>query len=86
MISYEEQYGGIVLDPSDAEAYLAGPSTDRRSFYFSPLLAATASPLYREMYLTKARLIMRIIEERIGHAQLLQVSFSLSRSNRIYYL
>ena len=74
MVSYEEQYGGIVLDPTGAADYLSGPSTDRRSFHFSPLSSATMSPLYLQMYLLKSHLMLRIIEERIGQTLLLQVS------------
>ena len=63
MSDYEQQVGGILLDPSRRESNLP----------FSVKNAHTVSPRYAEMMEKKALLIIRMLELRIGTELLLQV-------------
>ncbi|XP_076462232.1 transcription initiation factor TFIID subunit 2-like [Babylonia areolata] len=60
---YEQQVGGILLDPSRRESNLP----------FSVRNAHTVSPRYAEMMEKKALLVIRMLEQRIGTELLLQV-------------
>ena len=60
---YEQQVGGILLDPSRRESNLP----------FSVKNAHTVSPRYAEMMEKKALLVIRMLELRIGTELLLQV-------------
>lgn len=81
VVKYEEDYGGIILDPSQPPAPLpvganSQPSSTKQieaSFYFSIKNLHTLSPLYMEALHRKAFLVMRMLEHRIGQELLLQV-------------
>nr|CAD7424617.1 unnamed protein product [Timema monikensis] len=81
IVRYEEQFGGIVLDPSQAPApipaSMASPAQPPRApdpgFYFPVRNVHTMSPKYLEVLRKKAHLIMRMLEHRIGQELLLQV-------------
>jgi transcription initiation factor TFIID subunit 2 len=82
VVRYEEQFGGIVLDPSQAPAPLpsstASPAAPPRppdpGFYFPIRNLHTMSPKYLEVLRKKAHLVMRMLEHRIGQELLLQVN------------
>ncbi|KAI0209910.1 Transcription initiation factor TFIID subunit 2 [Lamellibrachia satsuma] len=61
---YEQNVGGIVLDPSHAK---------ESSMYFSTKYPHTMLPLYADMYDRKSGLIIRMLEIRVGQELLLQV-------------
>lgn len=81
VVKYEEEYGGIILDPSQPPApVLVGANTTQTSqnkneekFYFSIRNLHTMSPMYIEALHKKAMLVMRMLEHRIGLELLLQV-------------
>ncbi|KAH0952770.1 hypothetical protein HN011_011355 [Eciton burchellii] len=81
VVKYEEQFGGIILDPSQAPAPLPIaantpapiPRTPDPGFYFPIKNLHTMSPKYIEVLRKKAHLIMRMLEHRIGQELLLQV-------------
>lgn len=81
-MKYEEQFGGIILDPSQAPARLPiaantpapTPRAPDPGFYFPIKNLHTMSPRYIEVLRKKAHLIMRMLEHRIGQELLLQVS------------
>lgn len=81
VVKYEEEYGGIVLDPSQPPAPLPlGGSTPQSSskppeekFYFSIRNIHTMSPLYIDALYKKGHLVLRMLEHRIGLELLLQV-------------
>ena len=82
VVRYEEQFGGIVLDPSQAPAPVpsstASPAAPPRppdpGFYFPVRNLHTMSPKYMEVLRKKAHLVMRMLEHRIGQELLLQVN------------
>lgn len=82
VVRYEEQFGGIVLDPSQAPAPVpssaASPAAPPRppdpGFYFPIRNLHTMSPKYLEVLRKKAHLVMRMLEHRIGQELLLQVN------------
>ena len=83
VVKYEEQFGGIVLDPSQPPTPMASsasstsPSAPPRpdlGFYFPVRNLHTMSPKYLEVLRKKAHLVMRMLEHRIGQELLLQVS------------
>ncbi|CAH2011714.1 unnamed protein product [Acanthoscelides obtectus] len=80
VVKYEEEFGGIILDPSQPPAPLPVggniPQTTTKSeekFYFSIRNIHTMSPRYIETLQKKAFLVMRMLEHRIGQELLLQV-------------
>ncbi|GJQ75752.1 putative zinc ion binding protein [Trypoxylus dichotomus] len=81
VVKYEEEYGGIILDPSQPPApvptssNVAQPSqkSSEPNFYFSIRNLHTMSPMYVEAMHKKALLVMRMLEHRIGQELLLQV-------------
>ena len=82
VVKYEEQYGGIILDPSQPPAPLpvANQSTKiveiqkTESHHYFPIRNLhTMSPKYIEMMRKKAHLVIRMLEHRIGQELLLQV-------------
>ncbi|KYQ58343.1 Transcription initiation factor TFIID subunit 2 [Trachymyrmex zeteki] len=81
VVKYEEQFGGIILDPSQAPAPLPiaantpapAPRAPDPGFYFPIKNLHTMSPKYIEVLRKKAHLIMRMLEHRIGQELLLQV-------------
>lgn len=81
VVKYEEEYGGIILDPSQPPAPLPVasnmPQTNQNKheekFYFSIRNLHTMSPMYIEASYKKAMLVMRMLEHRIGLELLLQV-------------
>nr|NVI78972.1 TBP-associated factor 2 [Cucujiformia] len=81
VVRYEEQFGGIVLDPSQPPAPLpvgvntpqSAPKQTEEKFYFSIKNLHTMSPMYVEALHKKAFLVMRMLEHRIGLELLLQV-------------
>ncbi|XP_064486844.1 transcription initiation factor TFIID subunit 2-like isoform X2 [Ornithodoros turicata] len=64
VIAYEQEFGGILLDPS---------GLDSSPFHFPLDNLHTSSPRYTEMISTKAHLVIRMLEDRIGRELLLQV-------------
>ena len=64
MQQFEAAHGGILLDPS---------SNKESMHYFNPRHPHCVSPRYAEMYEKKAKLVLRMLEIRIGREQLLQV-------------
>lgn len=83
---YEETFGGIIMDPSQAPAPLptaspAPPPVPNKSqdpgFYFPISNLHTLSPRYIEVMRKKAHLVIRMLEHRIGNELLIQVEFVL---------
>lgn len=85
VVRYEEQFGGIIMDPSQAPAPLPsigpGPHPAPRpvdpGFYFPIKNLHTLSPRYLEVMRKKAHLVIRMLEHRIGYELLLQVIYLL---------
>ncbi|KAH1000394.1 hypothetical protein HUJ04_000304 [Dendroctonus ponderosae] len=81
VVKYEEEYGGIILDPSQPPAPMplganppqANQSKNEEKFYFSIRSLHTMSSMYIEALHKKAMLVMRMLEHRIGLELLLQV-------------
>ncbi|KAG5887800.1 hypothetical protein JTB14_019391 [Gonioctena quinquepunctata] len=81
VVKYEEEFGGIVLDPSQPPAPLPVggniPQTNQKTaeekFYFPTRNLHTMSSVYIETMHKKALLVMRMLEHRIGLELLLQV-------------
>lgn len=81
VVKYEEEYGGIIMDPSQppaplpiaASAPTAVPKTPDPGFHFPIKNLSTMSPLYVEAMRKKAHLVIRMLEHRIGYELLLQV-------------
>ncbi|CAG9763929.1 unnamed protein product [Ceutorhynchus assimilis] len=73
LVKYEEDYGGIVLDPSQPPLALPNNKANEEKFYFSIRNLHTMSPMYIEALHKKAMLVMRMLEHRIGLELLLQV-------------
>ena len=81
VVKYEEQFGGIILDPSQPPAPLPmsgntpapAPRTPDPGFYFPIKNLHTVSPKYIEVLRKKAHLVIRMLEHRIGQELLLQV-------------
>lgn len=81
VVKYEEEYGGIVLDPSQPPVSLpvggntpqSNPKPTEEKFYFSIRNLHTMSPLYIDALYKKGHLILRMLEHRIGLELLLQV-------------
>lgn len=82
VVTYEEKYGGIILDPSQPPAPLpvANQSTKvveiqkvENVHYFPIKNLHTMSPKYIEVMRKKAHLVIRMLEHRIGQELLLQV-------------
>ncbi|XP_026465105.1 LOW QUALITY PROTEIN: transcription initiation factor TFIID subunit 2-like, partial [Ctenocephalides felis] len=76
VVAYEEQYGGIVLDPSQAPAPLpvaAASGTSPNVHHFPTRSLHTMSPKYIQAMRKKAHLVIRMLEHRIGQELLLQV-------------
>lgn len=81
MVKYEEQFGGIILDPSQPPAPLPIaantpapiPRAPDPGFYFPIRNLHTMSPKYIEVLRKKAHLVIRMLEHRIGQELLLQV-------------
>uniref|UniRef100_A0A0A9Y392 Transcription initiation factor TFIID subunit 2 n=3 Tax=Lygus hesperus TaxID=30085 RepID=A0A0A9Y392_LYGHE len=78
VVKYEEEYGGIILDPSQQPASSpvpspTGPASSEPTFYFPLKNLYTISPHYMEVMRKKAQLVIRMLEHRIGYELLLQV-------------
>ncbi|KAI4499551.1 hypothetical protein M0802_005447 [Mischocyttarus mexicanus] len=81
VVKYEEQFGGIILDPSQPPAPLPiaantpapAPRAPDPGFYFPIRNLHTMSPKYIEVLRKKAHLVIRMLEHRIGQELLLQV-------------
>lgn len=81
VVKYEEQYGGIVLDCSQAPAPLpvssTAPATSSKhteiTHYFPIKNLQTMSPKYTEAMRKKAHIVIRMLEHSIGQELLLQV-------------
>ena len=84
MVKYEEQCGGIILDSSQRPANIVSmrgeatrnPETELNAFCFPVTNLQTCSPEYLEAMDKKAHLVVRMLENRIGQEQLLQVCTS----------
>ena len=63
---YEQEVGGIQLDPTTARD---------NTMYFSPRSPHTVSSRYAAAYESKAHLIMRMLEMHIGQELLIQVKY-----------
>ena len=81
VVKYEEKYGGIILDSSQRPQHnvsLRGeatrnPEVEHNAFYFPVDNLQTCSPEYLRIMEKKAHLVIRMLENRLGQAQLLQV-------------
>lgn len=85
VVAYEEKYGGIILDPSQAPAPLPVAHTsagnlqsqkaaaESNTFYFPIRNYHTLSPKYLQIMHKKSHLVIRMLEHRIGQELLLQV-------------
>ncbi|XP_001664244.2 transcription initiation factor TFIID subunit 2 [Aedes aegypti] len=84
VVKYEEKFGGIILDCSQAPAPPAVSSINQspaapakayndNPFYFPIKNLHTISPKYIEIMRKKAHLVIRMLEHRIGQELLLQV-------------
>ena len=82
VVKYEEDNGGIILDSSQAPAPppVRGETLHQRegqketnAFPFPPSNLHTSSPEYLAVMSKKAHLVVRMLEDRIGAEQLLQV-------------
>lgn len=81
IVKYEEQFGGIILDPSQVPT--SNPTTsfggirssENSNFYFPIRSLHTMSPKYADVLKKKAHLVLRMMEHRIGQELLLQVRF-----------
>uniref|UniRef100_A0A023F4P3 Transcription initiation factor TFIID subunit 2 n=1 Tax=Triatoma infestans TaxID=30076 RepID=A0A023F4P3_TRIIF len=81
VVKYEEENGGIILDPSQPPAPLPTatatppnqPKPFDQGFHFLLKNLHTISPVYLEVMTKKAHLVMRMLEHRIGYELLLQV-------------
>uniref|UniRef100_A0A182VCN1 Transcription initiation factor TFIID subunit 2 n=1 Tax=Anopheles merus TaxID=30066 RepID=A0A182VCN1_ANOME len=84
VVRYEEKYGGIILDCSQAPAPPAvsainnSPAAPQKAyndnpFYFPIKNLHTMSPKYIELMRKKSHLVIRMLEHRIGQELLLQV-------------
>uniref|UniRef100_A0A8D8N598 Transcription initiation factor TFIID subunit 2 n=5 Tax=Culex pipiens TaxID=7175 RepID=A0A8D8N598_CULPI len=84
VVKYEEKFGGIILDCSQAPAPPAVSSINQspaapakayndNPFYFPIKNIHTISPKYVEIMRKKAHLVIRMLEHRIGQELLLQV-------------
>ncbi|KAL0273010.1 UNVERIFIED_CONTAM: hypothetical protein PYX00_005790 [Menopon gallinae] len=79
IVKYEEQFGGIILDPSQVptsnptSSFGGVRSSENSSFYFPIRSLHTLSPKYAEVLKKKAHLVIRMMEHRIGQELLLQV-------------
>ena len=71
VIGYEQRYGGVVLDNSNAR--LTDVNGLNAGFHFSINHLACYSPLYNQIHRTKSMLIVRMLEDRIGRELMLQV-------------
>lgn len=67
VVEYEETYGGFCLDPSSKKSHTSN------DYYFSNRSLQTFSPLYDEAYTKKSKLVVRMLEDRVGRELLLQV-------------
>lgn len=93
VVKYEEQFGGIILDPSQPPAPLPvtantpapTPRVPDPGFYFPIRNLHTMSPKYMEVLRKKAHLIIRMLEHRIGQELLLQVIVFILNT-KIYFL
>ena len=81
VVRYEERHGGIVLDrsipptnipPMRGEANKI-PKIEDNVFAFNPDNINTSSPEFLDAMTMKAHLVIRMLENRIGAEQLLQV-------------
>ena len=81
VVKYEEKYGGIILDSSQrpqAQVSMRGeanrnPEVEHNAFYFPVDNLQTCSPEYLYVMEKKAHLVVRMLENRLGQSQLLQV-------------
>ncbi len=81
VVKYEEMYGGIVLDRSTPPTNIVPmrgevnkePKIEDNPFAFPPTNLNTCSPEYLDIMGLKAHLVIRMLENRIGAEQLLQV-------------
>ncbi|XP_071743330.1 transcription initiation factor TFIID subunit 2 [Lepeophtheirus salmonis] len=80
VVNYEEKYGGIILDSSQPPApppvrgeQQREPTKEENQFVFQTTNVNTCSPEYMEMYALKAHLVVRMLANRIGDMQLIQV-------------
>ena len=62
---FEQNVGGIILDPSTGKD---------STMYFSTKHPLTVSPRYAKVHEKKAHLVIRMLDIRIGRELLLQVS------------
>lgn len=76
-MKYEDKYGGIVMDPSQASSSghhsSLGNKPSHHNFHFPLQNIHTISPQYLYMMRKKAHLCIRMLENRIGYEMLLQV-------------
>ena len=80
-MKYEEEFGGIILDPSQPPAPVPvvancpapAPRAPDPGFYFPIKNLHTMSPKYIQVLRKKAHLVIRMLEHRIGQELLLQV-------------
>lgn len=96
VVKYEEDFGGIIMDPSQPPAPLpiagnmpaATPKPVDPGFHFPIKNLYTMSPLYMETMRKKAHLVIRMLEHRIGYELLLQVNkYVLNiKGGYIYYI
>ncbi|KAL1132516.1 hypothetical protein AAG570_010471, partial [Ranatra chinensis] len=82
VVKYEEEVGGIVMDPSQTLAPFtntggsssnSGNKPQDPGFYFPIRNLYTMSPQYLTVMRKKAHLVIRMLEHRIGYELLLQV-------------
>jgi len=81
LVKYEEKYGGIILDSSQKPSAIISmrgeaarnPEIENNPFCFPVDNLQTCSPRYLEVMEVKAHLVVRMLEHRLGQAQLLQV-------------
>ena len=81
VVKYEEENGGIILDSSQApapapirgEVHAREGQKEPNAFPFPPSNLHTSSPEYLSVMCQKAHLVVRMLENKIGAEQLLQV-------------
>ena len=81
VVKFEEKYGGIILDSSQRPQAIdslrgeasRNPEVEHNAFYFPVDNLQTCSPEYLFVMEKKAHLVVRMLENRLGQEQLLQV-------------
>lgn len=72
VVKYEEEFGSIVMDPSQPPAQNVSKQPDP-ALYFPIRSTHAMSPLYLRIMRKKAYLVIKLLEQRIGYELLLQV-------------